>query len=81
MPTNPNELALEILKRLQGNLTRLESKVDRSNTRLIAVEDHLASLNVAHAAQNSAVVELQLRMERVERRLRFADPTIDPNVH
>lgn len=74
MTDEADTIVLDILKGLQDRLGRIERKVDESNARLIAMDGHLASFHTTQASQSGALAELQIRVDRVEKRLGLFDP-------
>jgi uncharacterized coiled-coil protein SlyX len=80
MTENVENLILEHLKRFQSTLERVERKQDEMARRLAVLEgsvasimQHLANLSAADAAQQIAIDNIGLRLDRIERRLELAD--------
>jgi uncharacterized coiled-coil protein SlyX len=80
MTENVENLILEHLNRFQSTLERVERKQDEMARRLAVLEgsvasimQHLANLSAADAAQQIAIDNIGLRLDRIERRLELAD--------
>ncbi|MBV8686753.1 MAG: hypothetical protein JOZ90_07500 [Alphaproteobacteria bacterium] len=79
MTENVENLLLEHLKRFQTTLERVERKLDDLTIRvsnlegsLAAVMQHLGHLAAADAAQQLAIDNVSLRLDRIERRLELS---------
>jgi len=80
MTENVENLIFEHLKRFQSTLERVERKQDEM-ARLLAnlegsvasIMQHLANLSAADAAQQIAIDNISMRLDRIERRLELAD--------
>jgi uncharacterized coiled-coil protein SlyX len=79
MSGNVENLLLEHLKRFQATLERVERKVDELTGRvgnlegsLASVMQHLGHLAAADAAQQLAIDNVSLRLDRIERRLELS---------
>jgi uncharacterized coiled-coil protein SlyX len=80
MTENVENLIFEHLKRFQSTLERVERKQDEMARRLANLEgsvasimQHLANLSAADAAQQIAIDNISMRLDRIERRLELAD--------
>ncbi|NJN47229.1 MAG: hypothetical protein HC808_12940 [Candidatus Competibacteraceae bacterium] len=60
---------LEILKHLQGGLSRLEDGQRQTNERLAAIEHHMAGFHMTQVSYMDELSTLRNRVERIERRL------------
>lgn len=69
----PDNIVLNILRRLQEGQSRLEHGQKMTNERLAAVEHHLAGLVVGVNRFNDDLDELKGRVHRIERRLELTD--------
>lgn len=76
MTENVENLLLEHMKRFQATLERMERKQDEMANRLATLEGHVASimqhqghLAVADATQQLAIDNINMRLDRIERRL------------
>ena len=65
MTTEPENLVLEMLRRLDGKVDRLAEDVADLKTRMTAVEEGLAGVN-------RRLDRVEARVERIERRLDLA---------
>ena len=62
-------LIIEHLKRIQDRLSRLEDGQSTILHRLNSMSTHLAAFHTNDAAQDAAIVEINVRLDRIERRL------------
>jgi len=76
MTENVENLILEHLKRFQASMDRVERRLDEMNARLSNLESayasimqHLTHLAAADAAQQVAIDNINMRLDRIERRL------------
>jgi DNA-binding FrmR family transcriptional regulator len=76
MVENVESLMLEHLKRFQSTLERMDRRQEEMIARLanlegqmVAVMQHLANFSAADAAQQIAIDNINLRLDRIERRL------------
>lgn len=68
-----NELILEHLKSIQQRLSNLENGQADIKTSLVSIQQHMTGFMTHATAHESAIANLQLRMERLERRLEISD--------
>lgn len=68
-----NELLLETLKAIQASLTRLDARLGHVETDIRIIKGHMASFMHSEVQQDSAIAELSVRIERIERRLDLKD--------
>lgn len=80
MTENTENLVLEILRRMQGDMADLKAgqrdiqyRLTLVESRLAGVERNLADHYAAYAVQNARIDRLEERMERMERRLELRD--------
>ena len=66
------ELMLEILRKLQGDVSDLKSGQGRIEARLGSLEGHMVEFHRTSGRQESELVELRQRIERIERRLEIS---------
>ena len=76
MTGNVENLILEHLKRFQASMDRVERRLDEMTVRLSNLENgyasilqHLTHLASADAAQQVAIDNISMRLDRIERRL------------
>jgi len=70
----PNEdRMLEILKRIQPDVSETRRRVDNIEVRLSARDDHLRGLLTALGGIQSDLTQLNGRVDRIERRLDLVD--------
>lgn len=69
MTAETESLMLEILKRLQADMSELKQDMRDTKIRVGLVEGHVASLLVAQHHTNERLDRLSDRVERIERRL------------
>ena len=76
-----DDIVIPILRTLQKEMSALREKVDsgftETNARLVAMDGHMASFHTTQAAQSGGLAELQIRVDRLEKRLGLFDPTLD----
>ena len=63
------DLMLEILKRLQAGLDRVEGKVDHLSAEFVAMKQHMAAFMTSEFNQDAEIASMKLRLDRIERRL------------
>ena len=68
-----NELIFETLKSLQGQLSTVANDVVDVKGDLRGLKTHLVAFLQTEVAQDSAIAQLQVRLERIERRLGLLD--------
>lgn len=68
-----NELLLEHLKLIQTRLVDIERGQSDLKTSIIGIQQHMAGFMISAAARESAIAQLQNRVERIERRLELGD--------
>jgi predicted nucleic acid-binding Zn-ribbon protein len=73
MAEEPNNLMLEILRRLQTDMAALKEGQRTANVHLAAIESHMAGFHLTVSAHTDELVELKQRIERIERRLELTD--------
>ncbi len=80
MTDNVENMMLELMKRFQTTLDRVESKVDDLTVRVSNLESnnasimqHLANFSAMHAAQQVSIDTMSRRLDRIERRLELAN--------
>ena len=73
MTLEQGDLILEILKRMQGDMTEIKREVSSQSMRLSALEDHVRGLVTTIYGIQSDVSDLKMRVDRIERRLGLTD--------
>lgn len=77
MTENTENLVLEILRRLQNEISGIHREMREDfreiKTRLTLLEQHFATHTAALANQSGRIDRLEQRLERVERRLELRD--------
>ncbi|MEL6913334.1 MAG: hypothetical protein AAFP13_02410 [Pseudomonadota bacterium] len=68
-----NELLLETLKAMQTKLGEISSDVQDVKTDLRGVKGHMAAFMQSEVAQDGAMAAIQLRLDRIERRLDLSE--------
>jgi cob(I)alamin adenosyltransferase len=66
-------LILEILKRIQGDMADMKADVSDIKLRVTATEEHLATMMMSIAGLNSRLDKLDGRVLRIERRLELTE--------
>jgi predicted nucleic acid-binding Zn-ribbon protein len=73
MAEEPNNLMLEILRRLQADMADLKEGQRTTNVHLAAIESHMAGFHLTVSAHTDEPAGLRQRIERIERRLELTD--------
>jgi len=73
MADQPDNLVLEILRRLQADLADLKEGQRATNVHLAAIESHMAGFHLTVSAHADDLISLKRRIERIERRLDLID--------
>lgn len=73
MTTEAENLVLEILKRLQADVSDIKERMNRVELRLSAMEQTLGSLYALAGSDRESLHGLTRRVERIERRLELND--------
>ena len=68
-----NELLLEHLKSMQNRLSNLESGQAEIKTTLVSIQQHMTGFMTNVAAHEGAIASMQVRLDRIERRLEISD--------
>ena len=67
------ELMHELLKQMQGSLSRLEEGQRTTNKRLSSIDAHMAAFHSTVAVHSDDMDALKSRIERIERRLDISE--------
>ncbi len=73
MTEETTNLVLDHLRHLRAQLGRVEDKVDALYGRMGIVERHIATVHVSEAIQNSEIDRVNIRLDRIERRLELTE--------
>jgi predicted nucleic acid-binding Zn-ribbon protein len=73
MADEPDNLVLEILRRLQADISELKAGQQTANVHLAAIENHMAGFHLTVSAHSDEIAGLKRRIERIERRLELSD--------
>jgi len=73
MATEPQNLVLEYLKRIDQKVDGLLEDFRLFNVRIVAGESQVACLHVSDVQQNSELDRIKTRLDRIERRLELTD--------
>ena len=68
-----NELILEHLKSIQAKLGTMAADLTDLKADMRGLKAHMAGFMQSEVAQDSAIAGLQLRLDRIEKRLELAD--------
>ncbi len=71
-----NELLLEHMKAMHGRLEQIASDIGDLKIDMRGIKTHMGAFLTSEAAQDGAIAGLSLRLERIEKRLGLADPTV-----
>jgi archaellum component FlaC len=75
MTDEPENLTLRFLRRIDENLDRLTDDMRDLKVRMTAVERQLGDIHVAIAGVNGRIDKMEVRLERIERRLDLVQQT------
>ncbi len=67
--TDVENLVLEHLKRIQGQIARVDDRLSTIEAELRSVKQHIAALITSDAARDGKIASFEVRLERIERRL------------
>ena len=67
------DMILEILKRIQTDVSEVRRRVDSLDTRVAALEEHVTGLMISFGGFQSDMSQLNARVDRIERRLDLVD--------
>lgn len=68
-----NELILEHLKQIQGKLSDHDGRFSRIESELRAIKAHVAGLVQSDLTRDADQASMQVRLDRIERRLDLSD--------
>lgn len=68
-----NELLLETLKAIQSKLTDIASDLHDLKADLRGLKGHMAGFMQSEVAQDGAIASIQLKIERIEKRLNIVE--------
>lgn len=74
MTSDPRDLVIDILRRMQGDLGELKEGQRAANRLFAAIESHMAGFHLTVATHSDELTDLKARLERIERRLDLAGP-------
>ncbi|TPE53816.1 hypothetical protein [Amaricoccus solimangrovi] len=67
--TEVENLMLEHLKRFQGQLSRVEEKIEETASEMRSMKQHMGAFLTSEANRDIGRAQFRLRLERIERRL------------
>jgi predicted nucleic acid-binding Zn-ribbon protein len=73
MSDKPENLVLEHLRAMRGDLSSLKDGQKLTNERLAAIEHHMAGFHVTVFSHTDELESLKQRMDRIEKRLELKD--------
>ena len=71
--TVTNQLLLEHLKAIQSKLSTMANDINDLKSDVRGFKSHMAGFMQSEVAQDSAIAAMQVRLERIERRLELRD--------
>lgn len=71
--TERDDLMLEILKGLQGDISAIRREQTSQGMRLSSIEDHLRGMMTSIYATQTDISDVKNRVDRIERRLGLTD--------
>ncbi len=63
------DLTLEILKRMQVDMSDMVQEIKQINTRLSSIDSHMTGFLIASTSQNEQISSIKARLDRIEKRL------------
>jgi tetrahydromethanopterin S-methyltransferase subunit G len=63
------DMILEILKRIQGELGEVRRRVDSMDTRMAAFEEHMSGVIISIGGMQADLRQINARVDRIDRRL------------
>lgn len=80
MSNDIEDIVIPILRNLQEGQSLIRGDIRSMKEQFAAMEKHLAASHATQAYQSGALAEVQVRLDRVEKRLGLFDPAVeDPN--
>lgn len=73
MTGDTEDLVIQILRRMQTDLSAVREDIGTLKLRMTALEQHFATLIASQAGQSDRVDAIERRLARVERRLDLVD--------
>ena len=73
MDEHVENIMLEHLKAIRGDLSRLNDKVDDLSALQLNMKQHMARFLGQETLQDTKIAEMETRLERIEKRLELAD--------
>ncbi|MBK5929385.1 hypothetical protein [Halochromatium salexigens] len=73
MSDNVDNLVLEHLRVIRGDLSDVKERLDRMDVRLSAIEQTIGSLYALSASDRETLQSVIKRVERIERRLELSE--------
>jgi archaellum component FlaC len=73
MSDNTDNLVLEHLRAMRGDIGEIKSRLDRMDLRLSVIEQTIGSLYALSASDRETLQSVIKRVERIERRLDLSD--------
>jgi len=73
MTDQPENLIIEILRKIQTDIGELKEQQRTTNLRLSAIEHHMAGFHTSATSSHDEIDELRRRVEQLERRLELRD--------
>ncbi len=72
-----DDIVVPILRNLQEGQSLIREDIGGMKEQFAAMEKHLAASHATQAYQSGVLAEVQVRLDRVEKRLGLFDPTLD----
>jgi hypothetical protein len=73
MSDNVNNIILEHLRAIRSDIAKLSEKVDNLTRNDVSTKQHLSAFMGQESVQDSRLALLDMRLERIERRLELVD--------
>jgi predicted nucleic acid-binding Zn-ribbon protein len=73
MTEETESVFLEILKRIQSEMSDMRDDISELKTRATALDEHMGGLIIQVSGNNNRLDRMDERLKRIERRLEIAD--------
>jgi predicted nucleic acid-binding Zn-ribbon protein len=73
MTEETESVVLEILKRIQSEMSDMRDDISELKTRATALDEHMGGLIIQVSGNNNRLDRMDERLKRIERRLEIAD--------
>jgi hypothetical protein len=71
--TEPENLILEHLRAIRGDMARMADRMETVSVEMTAMRQHLAGVVTIQEHDHTDIAALKVRLDRIEKRLELAD--------